>query len=58
MDKVKVVSLANLFLKKSILERYLLESCSGVFTGSIYNDKFMAKKLGGELGKFKMTVAG
>jgi len=32
--------------------RYLLESGSGVFTGSVYRDKIMAEKLRGELANF------
>ena len=42
-------------LKKLFINRYLLESLSGVLTGSIYHDGGMAKKFVGELGKFEIN---
>ena len=50
--------LSNLWefaLKKLFINRYLLESLSGVLTGSIYHDGGMAKKFVGELGKFEIN---
>ena len=59
MDRTCVVGHRNLpykaNLKKLFINRYLLESLSGVLTGSIYHDSGMAKKFVGELGKFEIN---
>ena len=46
--RIKQDNLINFILRF----RYLLESLSGVLTGSIYHDLGMANKFLGELGKF------